>query len=82
MLACSAFVAERAAMWGAVEQEVGRPAVSAAQTLPADQQLAALLGDSFWGDCAPAVDAVVQQYFGCADAAAAIGGAGGCGCAG
>jgi hypothetical protein len=41
---------------------VGRPAVSAAQTLPADQKLAALLGDSFWGGCAPAVDAVVQQY--------------------
>jgi hypothetical protein len=52
----------RAAMWAAVTQEVGRLAVSTAQTLPAEQQLAALLGNSFWGDCAPAVDAVVQQY--------------------
>jgi hypothetical protein len=71
LLACSAFDAERAAMWTAVEQEVGRPAVSAAQTLPADQQLAALLGDSFWGEgcgwCRPAL-------LGCADAAAAVGG--------
>jgi hypothetical protein len=40
LLACSAFDAERAAMWAAVEHEVGQPAVSAAQTLPADQQLA------------------------------------------
>jgi hypothetical protein len=62
LLACSAYDTERAAMWAAVEQEVGRPAVSAAQTLPADQQLAALLGDSFWGDRAQAVDGVVQQY--------------------
>jgi hypothetical protein len=43
LLACSAFDAERAAMWSAVEREVGRPAAGAAQTLPADQQLAALL---------------------------------------
>jgi hypothetical protein len=50
LLACSAFDTEQAAMWAAVEQVVGRPAVSAAQTLPAGQQLAALLGDSFWGD--------------------------------
>jgi hypothetical protein len=63
LLACSAFDAEHTAMWAAVEQEVGQPAVSAAQTLPADQQLAALLGDSFWGDRAQAaVDGVVQQY--------------------
>jgi hypothetical protein len=61
LLACSAFDTERAVMWAAVEQEVGRPAVSAVQTLSADQ-IVALLGDSFWGDCAPAVDAVVQQY--------------------
>jgi hypothetical protein len=62
LLACSAFDTERGAMWAAVEQVVGRPAVSAAQTLPAEQHLAALLGDSFWGDRAPAVDAAVQQY--------------------
>jgi hypothetical protein len=53
VLACSAFDTERAAMRAAVEQAVGRPAVSAAQTLPADQQLAALLGDSFWGEHQP-----------------------------
>jgi hypothetical protein len=41
---------------------VGQAAVSAAQTLTADQQLAALLGDSFWGDRAQAVDGVVRQY--------------------
>jgi hypothetical protein len=61
LLTCSAFDAERAAMWAAVEQKVAHPAVSAAQTLPADQQLAALLGASFWGDRAQAVDGVVQQ---------------------
>jgi hypothetical protein len=62
LLACSAFDAERAAMWAAVEQVVSRPTVSAAQTLPAEQQLAALLGDSFWGDRAQAVDGAAQQY--------------------
>jgi hypothetical protein len=62
LLACSAFAAERAAMWAAVEQVVGRPTVSAAQALPAGQQLAALLGDSFWGSRAEAVDGAVQQY--------------------
>jgi hypothetical protein len=41
---------------------VGGPAVSAAQALPDKQQLAAMLGDSFWGDRAQAVDGVVQQY--------------------
>jgi hypothetical protein len=50
LLACSPYDTERAAMWAAVEQVVGRPTVSAAQTLPAEQQLAALVGDSFWGD--------------------------------
>jgi len=49
-------------MWAAVEQVVGRPTVSAARTLPAEQQLAALLGDSFWGDRAQAVDGAVQHY--------------------
>jgi hypothetical protein len=62
LLACSAFDTERAAMWATVEQVVSRPTVSAAQTLPAEQQLAALLGDSFWGDRAEAVDGAVQQY--------------------
>jgi hypothetical protein len=62
LLACSAFDAERAAMWAAVEKVVGWPAVSAAQALPAEQQLSALLGDSFWGDRAQAVDGAVQQY--------------------
>jgi hypothetical protein len=64
MLACSDFNAEQAAMWAAVEQEVGQLAVSAAQTIPAVSQLAALLGDSFWGGRAQAsTDGVVQQYF-------------------
>jgi hypothetical protein len=62
LLVCSAFAAERSAMRAAVEQEVGRPAVSAARILSADQQLAALLGDSFWGGHAKAVDGIVQQY--------------------
>jgi hypothetical protein len=85
LLACSAFDTERAAMWAAVEQEVGRTAVSASHTLQAKQQLAALLGDSFWGDRAQTVDGVVQQYLaaqmqrrwrsGVPAAAAALGGA-------
>ena len=64
LLACSAFAAERAAMWAALEQEVGLPAAGAAQALPADRQLAALLGDAYWGDRARAVGGVVQQYLG------------------
>jgi hypothetical protein len=43
LLACSPYDTKRAVMWAAVEQVVGRPAVNAAQTLPAGQQLAALL---------------------------------------
>ena len=47
-----------------MEQEVGLPAADAARALPADRQLAALLGDAFWGDRAQAVDGIVQQYLG------------------
>jgi hypothetical protein len=49
---------------------------SAAQALPAERQLAALLGGSFWGDSAEAVSYLAAQI-GCAGiaAAAALGGA-------
>ena len=81
LLACSAFAAERAALWARMEQEVGLPAADAARALPADRQLAALLGDAFWGDRAQAVPGWHRPaVLGCADAAAAVAGAvGGCG---
>jgi hypothetical protein len=62
LLACSAFAAERAAMWASIEREVGLPAATAARGLPADRQLAALLGDAQWGDRALAVDGIVRGY--------------------
>jgi hypothetical protein len=44
LLACSAFATERAAMWAELEAEVGAAVASAARDMPADRQLAALLG--------------------------------------
>jgi hypothetical protein len=62
LLACSAFATERAAMWAELEAEVGAVVASAARDMPADRQLAALLGDAQWGDHALAVDGIVREF--------------------
>jgi hypothetical protein len=64
LLACSVFDAERAALWAEIEQEVGAEAAAAVRALPADSQLAALLGDARWGDRALAVDGIVREFLG------------------
>jgi hypothetical protein len=62
LLACSAFATERAAMWAELQAEVGAAVASAARDMPADRQLAALLGDAQWGDHALAVDGLVRGF--------------------
>jgi hypothetical protein len=63
LLACSASATdERAMMWAELETEVGEAVAAAVRGMPADRQLAALLGDAQYGDHALAVDGIVREF--------------------